>query len=582
MFLSPSQRYRIGRIILWLALGIIIIVVPVVGSFVRLGRVGIYRYYHAEIQLVRKLSNIFFLPVYFLPSQLESYDLKISVNHWYALNHNLPAGYADNLLGEQYKKTEKAVFTATGYEATTTKVRYRGGTDNHWRDAKKSWLIKFPDDDYFDGYQKIALIIPDDRKYFVEEISNFRAKKLGLPAPQTKFVNFFVNGARQGVYWQVEDFNADLLERQGIDGQVNFYTGVDTVDFPARLTDYFDSTDAWSKISQDPSRDATNKSDLQALLDAVNNLSDKDFAATIPQLVDMDSFYRWQILQVLNTSSHATGPNIRMYFDSKLKKFVFFPWDVSLSVTPPALLEYKSNKLTNRILANPEFLQQRNEVLWDYLDNNNNLTDDLAEYDRLDNLTRIDFLKDWLKVDSDWRYLGYIKMYRAELRDKIAFLKNNFKNATASITTGYTPGQLQISLDLGTSGFSSVRLDKLTVNLLDSCVAHLKLVADSNNDGLYDAGDKVVKNMDCSQGSYTIKPDLLILAARDMSDALYMKPKYSSRKVWLVADNSAVWQRIYQPSGTVSPNITAALGNILSVEFSNAFTSKKISSVNLQ
>jgi hypothetical protein len=390
-----------------------------------IGRDEFYRRHHQAVQWIKKSSDLLYFPYLFTHSQLERYDLVIADSDLNFLNNNLPAAYQGNLLTSQYRQKVKAKFTAASKDYAV-KVRYRGDTDGHWRDDQKSWLIDFGKN-YFERQKEMHLIIPVDRYYLLEELNFYRARKMGLVAPLTKFVNFFVNGKRQGVYWQVEGFSRDMLEKQKISSLANFYNGENFSDLSQSLTaghSYFDDIFYWTKYADNTLDNHDNYTDLDLLLGIINHPSNEYFNQHIGDIVDLDNFYHWQVNQVLVASQHDVDSNLRFYFDPVIGKFKFTVWDVSLgdSGELDGLLK-SSNMLTTRILANPEFLKARNQVLLAYVSDLKNLEDDLRHYDELDRLTKNDFYQDYLKVESNLTYREKVKAVRQALIDHFEYVK---------------------------------------------------------------------------------------------------------------------------------------------------------------
>lgn len=512
---------------------IILLLVVLFGAFYffyfrNIDRVEFYRKYHAEVQFVNKLVNIFYLPQTFFSSKLERYDIIVKQKDFDFLNKNLPPLYAGNMLTEEYKKPVEAKFIDKGKEYEV-KVRYRGLMDNHWRDPQKSWLVTFKKKNgNFEDKNQIHLIIASDRNYLLEELNYYRARKMGLAVPETKFVDLFVNGERQGVYWLHEDWSNDFLARQNIKG--NLYISVDTSQNGGSIESTFSSTSYWEDASG-----TDNYANLEALLKVINNPSDDFFNNNIGNILDLESFYKWQIIAYLTDSAHQTiGRNTKIYFDSTKGKFSFSPWDIAIGDAPPALYEYNYNLLVTRILKNPLFLQARNKRLWDYVGDDKNLADDLRYYDAIDKLTKNDFYKDFKKVDSDFTYRQRVASLRRQVKEKFLSLRNNLKNANAEVEV--KAGQNSAALKIGTDGFSSVRISEIDIQS-DKCAGGFALYRDTNNNGLHDGSDQKVGDFSCADGLYSVNPDFLIYAVKDVSDGQFLKPGYNSASLLVVPVN---------------------------------------------
>lgn len=532
------RRYNIIRVAWATVILAIVFSVFYFGYYRRIDKVEFYRRHHAAIQFVNKLSNVLYLPKMFFSSKLERYDLIIKEENLEFLNKNLPETYNDKILTEEYQKEADAKFYYQGREYKA-KVRYRGDMDAHWRDPQKSWLINFNNKNYFQGANKINLIIPVDRYYLLEELSNYRAKKLGLAVPDSKFVNLFVNGKREGVYWQIESFSKDILEKQNIPGDINLYGSLDFWD--ASGSQYFDfaSIYSWKKYSQDSlSGSIDNYSDLKILLDTVNNPSDEYFYDNIWNIFDKDNFYSWVVQQYLAASTHQSGANLRLYFNTTAGKFYFIPWDVSTGSNPPALTEINYNAMLTRILKNPVFLHERNTALWKYVGDDKNLEDDLKHYDELDALTKNDFFKDTKKVASTYAYRKDIQKIRNEISEKFLYLRKNLEDANAFVTVAVDNKKAIATLNIGTTGFSALDLSKIEI-IGKECGSGISLLKDSNYNGIYDNGDKPFALFICNNAVYTARPELIIYSAKSDFDLGFLRPKFNSSAVFIVSDRAS-------------------------------------------
>ena len=533
----------------------------------RVDRIEFYARYHEEIQFFKKLSNVVYVPHSFLPSKLERYDLIIPEKKLRELNSNLPPTYQNQLLTDQYKDTKSAVFQSDE-QSYDVNVRYRGDTDAHWRDPQKSWFIDFKAEAYFENKEEMHLVIPVDRKYLVEELNFYRARKAGLVVPETKFVNFFVNGRRQGVYWMLEGASKDLLERQNVSGDVNFYASEDFTQIIAPGDNPFGTPNYWRKYSTELISSTDSYADLVALFDLINNTNDETFNRNIGTILDMDVFYQWQINQYLATSQHQSGQNMRFFFDITRGKFILMPWDIGLDSAPPALYEANYNKLITRILSNPEFLHERNKRLWAYVSDPANLEDDVQHYDALDRLTKVDFLKDSKKIESNLAYRKAVKLYRQQIIDRFNTLKSNLEHANAAgqVDVRITDGQAVVTIS--TNGFSAVALRKISLRT-DACAGPFKLYADQNSNGRIDAADRPMGELTCSNGEY-VRDDLpfIVYSKKNVSDPLYLKPGFNQANLIFTADQKAA--------------ITLIKSDTLTLGVYNAITNQAINNVSVR
>lgn len=372
-----------------------------------------------------KLTDTFFLPYYFKSHQLPVYELNLSPNNYITLNKNMPDPTKTRLLTDEYKQylPAKLKYDQLEYDVD---VSYWGVDFDHWHNPKKSWRIKFNPDKPFIGQTTINLIIPEDRGMYLEELSNYRANKLGLIVSNSQFVVLKVNGQTQGVYWQVEHWTPAFLERSGLPVG-NLYGEDDEALLKTETKPLFSSIKYWTKYTQDEIYSEDNYAEMAILLDLINNVSDEEFFQKLPQILDMDNFLIWQAHSVLMGSTHqGSTRNLRPYWHPALGKFYIFPWDVLGDYGWP--VDY--HPLVARVLKNPDWLEKRNQILQDYLSNPQNLADDLKYYDQLVDQTKTAVFQDYRKFFSNFGYLRQLKQTRQQLIDQFELIKTSLKNQT--------------------------------------------------------------------------------------------------------------------------------------------------------
>ena len=365
-----------------------------------------------------KLTDIFYFPYHFKSSSLPTYQLTINPDNYIALNQALPDPYQQRTLTQINKISVPAKFKYLDQEYDVD-IRYRGFDFDHWVHPKKSWRIEFKDQKPFNGQTAINLVIPEDRGIYLEELSNFRAKKLGLLTPPSKFILLKVNQKTQGVYWQFEHWTPALLERHRLPLS-NLYGEIDQPVGRHQKKSIYSSLEHWKKYITDDTFDSTNQAELVLLLDLLNHSSDQEFFQKLPFLLDIDSFLSWQAHSVLMSSNHQdSSHNIRLYWHPVFGKFFIFPWDVLGSYGWPV----NYNPLVSRVLKNPDWLKRRNQILKNYVTDPDNLSNDLQYFDQLVAKTKSAILSDYLKFFSNYGYLQQTKRYRQQIIDQFQLIK---------------------------------------------------------------------------------------------------------------------------------------------------------------
>lgn len=390
------------------------------------------------------LKDLRYVNLAFASEDLPRYNINISNDQLDKLKNSIPdlasrmsePSYVegvDDRIRDENRIFADAVFEY-GDQVKDIEVRYRGNGPPHWTFPKKSLRVRFPEDDLFNGKKDINLIIPLDRRYLVEEINNIRARSMGLIVPDSRFVVVTINGKDPALYWEVEHFGKEFLESKGISGDINLYGEGDT--FQQHL---YTDENYWQKYTANPNYNKADASELNKLLSLLNDSGDEEFNKNIFSILDKDNFYLWTIQNLLSGSWHQDySHNIRAYYDTSLGKFKIIPWDVylypgdSLVEKDPLGLEATANPLVDRILSNPEFMQERNERLWSYLEDEENINSLLAEYDNLFESTKVAFYKDPLKRHSYSFFLNEVRAARAELKNNFLRLRELYLSPKTS------------------------------------------------------------------------------------------------------------------------------------------------------
>ncbi len=442
-----------------------------------------------------KVLDVFYLPLtIFRESKLPLYQLVIDPKDLKELDDSRPEG---RLLLDEDTKRVPAKFIYDG-RTYNVKVGYRGTFLDHWRYEKKSWRINFEDPEYFNGYASIDLIIPETRGFFSEEINNFRAKKFGLVVPDSRFIQLKINNKYYGPYWEAEHWNAGFLERHRLPPDANLYGEVNPW-----WQDLFYFASDWRKYSQDRISPVDNFAEVDLLTNLFTQADDWEFWQKIPLILDMDNFYRWHALNTLSGTIHSDSVhNIRLYFNNVLGKFQFIPWDISQGLEPTIDVNY--NILASRILRNPEFLSERNKVLYDYIKDDKNLEDELAYYDKLYKETKLAFWEDETELYShfyfDKKVSNRRKMFAIQYRSTQDAFKEEGRQAVIFDVTANQSKKNQIPLNLVASfkamvrAFSDFKIAELTVTPNKEIIESVKrakfyLYYDKNRNQILDKDD---------------------------------------------------------------------------------------------
>lgn len=399
-----------------------------------------------------KLLDIFYLSYQLSSTSLPVYNLIVDPADLSKLEKSLAKNDSD-VLEAKHQEIIPAefIFNKQSYQV---KMRVHGDLPNHWRYEKKSWQIIFNDANLFEGKKKINLIIPEDRSFISEQLSNYRAKKLGLVVPESRFAVLEINGRQPAVYFEIEAWSKEFLEKSQWPDQINFYGENDTLAFQGFNHDLLENPGYWDKYVRDGQSKFDNYADIDLLGRLVHQSSDEEFYREIPALIDMDNFYKWQAHSVLMGSTHQNFiHNVRLVFNNSRGKFEFIPWDLR-QYDWDEFADLNYNSLVSRILKNPEFLHQRNKVLWNYLKDDKNLEDDLKFYDQTYQEVKTAFYKDRIKGFSNFYFNRKIVNNRNLLIQQYRHIQKTLADNQIFAVVRILPQSVQ--LDITIKSFSDI------------------------------------------------------------------------------------------------------------------------------
>jgi len=332
--------------------------------------------------------NIRYLPLKFEKSNLPEVYLTISSNDY---DDMVEAVMEEN---KRLERDAKLIYNGQNYDIN---LEIKSGTP-HWESTQKSWVVKSVDQ-LIEGQSRINFIIARDKEFILEGYGYFVAEKLGLKVPEHRFVDLFINGKKQGVYFEVEQWSKEMLEKKELTGDTNFYGDI-------ALSHEYNYVDP-QNYTNNPNRIILDTSDVYMLEYVMNHPSDKFFWDNIFSIIDKENFYKWQVHSVLMDSAHQHSGhnNHKLYFDPTKGKFVAFPWDVFVnsSVYPRYTFidkEMTYNSLVTRILKNKRYMQERNELLYEVLNQEELWSSGKIYFNKLMNRASPSLAKDHLKLVS--------------------------------------------------------------------------------------------------------------------------------------------------------------------------------------
>jgi hypothetical protein len=489
----------------------------------------------------RFIADMPYLHHRFVTHELPVYDVRIDLSDLVTLRTiDVPANV--RTLPLEYREYVPAVFIADGKEYDV-EIRIRGNGRNHWLWDKKSYRIKFDNDDRFHGYRRLNYIVPVDREYLAEELNMFRAKQLGLDVPDTQYVVLTINGEHPAVYWMTEQWGEDFLERHQLTADANFFAENNS------FGDLYTDIGNWKKYTADPKTHEDDYGQIGKLHQLLAHPSDEIFWSTIFDLIDEENFYAWSTHNALSFGIHQDwSHNIRLYWDPTMGRFMFIPWDVVLTPAQQEqnFLETLTNPLVNRMLRNPDVMRKRNERLWNYVGNQELVEAQAAYYDDLYQSVRTAFYQDTIRRFPNTHFDSEVERFRSMTDSNIAYWQKMFREHRASANTLLFENGVDVMLStrsasphrivsIQPNGQGGSRVNKVSIRTKDDVVP---CVSGSNSD------------FDCT--NHIIEPTIVFLHQPTPSElAKYLVDYYRAfelqetiTQVRLSGDDSIDWSMI--------------------------------------
>jgi spore coat protein CotH len=155
-------------------------------------------------------------------------------------------------------------------------------------------------------------------------------RKAGMPAPRCNHALVYVNGEYYGLYSNVETEDKAFLARWFASNEGNLYEEAGSDLVPGSASGF----DLETNEGQD------DRSDLEALTDALARATPADFSEVVGQEIDLDRYLSFAALEALaggeDGYSYVLGKpnNFRLYRDPSTQRFSFLPWGLDRALRP--------------------------------------------------------------------------------------------------------------------------------------------------------------------------------------------------------------------------------------------------------
>ncbi|MCD4650421.1 MAG: CotH kinase family protein [Candidatus Cloacimonetes bacterium] len=202
-------------------------------------------------------------------------------------------------------------------------VRYRGMSTLSLFPEKRSWKIKFANNNNIFGCKKLNLNAEYADKSLLRNYLTMKLyREIEFISSEVCFRNLFVNGQHLGLFIQIENVDEDFLSRNGRLPN-NLYKGKNHGASMAPLTHYDDYAITWDKTIGNDS----DYSDIQTLFSKFLYWDSVEFLQNIENCVDIPNIISYFAIEFAISSRDCFTKNIYLFFNEETDKYEVFPWD---------------------------------------------------------------------------------------------------------------------------------------------------------------------------------------------------------------------------------------------------------------
>jgi hypothetical protein len=208
-----------------------------------------------------------------------------------------------------------------GFDGRTwdVSVRYRGASSRVY--SKKSWKVKFPATDTFEGQTDLNLKAHfPDHSLIREPVSLDLAHAIGHPAAEHAPAHLQVNGVYRGVFDRVEQIEVEYLKARDRDPGGSVYEV--NADFSKE-----DTPEAYAQYYEKKTNESTGHADLIALIELVNDTPAAELELALAQVFDIDNLLSYFALIGFIADEDSIRHNGYLLHDLSLGRWEFIAWD---------------------------------------------------------------------------------------------------------------------------------------------------------------------------------------------------------------------------------------------------------------
>jgi hypothetical protein len=341
----------------------------------------------------------------FEPDRLLAIDIELSAADWDTMRFQsrsilgiLGEGCGLQPAGSPFTYVPGTV-TIEGQTITQVGIRKKGflGSLDDDKPSIKLDFAEYVSGQRFSGLKKMTLNNDIQDPSHMDQCLGYELfRAAGVPAPRCNYARVSVNGVPLGIYTHVEGVGKPMLSRHFADTGGNLYEGT--------LSDF---RDGWMGTFERKTNEADlDRSDLQAIYDALALTDDAAMLAALEAVIDLDAFFSFWAVETMTThwdGYAGNNNNFFLYGDPSTGRMTFMPWGTDQLFGPDTSLDpgLTRSVLTERLFlhgpSRARYLTRYGQILDDVWD------DDalLQEIDRVESLIASSIPADETQVWQD-------------------------------------------------------------------------------------------------------------------------------------------------------------------------------------
>ena len=306
-------------------------------------------------------------------------------------------------------------------------ISLRGGSARNL--PKKNWKVRLPKSNTMDGERRIINLNSDvhDVTHLANYLSMAMYDRFGIPVPEMEFVRLDINGDYFGVFYRVEQYNIQWLERNGMSKNGDLYQSHHSNTVPLSPLHYPYLYEKKSGI------DKSDFSSLQVMVEGLNSLPYYANAEFVESNFDMNNLFNYCVCKTLISMADDWHKNHYFYKNTpdEGSRWIIIPWDDDITwghinrwdigllntdfiTTQPAFYNINTNPLLNIVCDTPRLRNEFYRRLYKAVQND--FTEEIW-WKRIDDLAaaiRYDVYTDpnkWLDNQAFEDYIEQMKQY---------------------------------------------------------------------------------------------------------------------------------------------------------------------------